>query len=594
MEDTPERKLAVLLHADVVDSTALVRLNETVAHQRIQDTFQRFSETIATHGGIAHEMRGDALVAEFSKASDAVSASLAFQEANAAHNEELDDDVRPVVRVGIAMGEVVIADNTVTGEGIVLAQRLEQLAKPGGVCIQGATYETVPKRLSFDFKNLGEHTLKGFEEPVKVYAVWGDSGDSPTESKRIVQTETITLALPDKPTIAVLPFENRSDDPEQEYFADGLTEDVITALSKYHWFFVIARNSTFSFKGKTTDVSVIGEALGARYLVEGSVRRAANRIRVTAQLVDSNTGAHIWADHYDRELTDIFEVQDQLTEAIAIAVEPEIGVAERERARTRSSDVLGAWELYQNGMWHYYHFSSEHVALAHELFTQARKQNSNFAPASYGDALAHYIDIVLGFTSNKAQSLRSLTELAASAVSIDERDPMAKVALGTGQYYHGDHAASVETLNRAIALSPNLGVAYYRRGITFVTWNRPRDAIADAQMAERLSPSDPTLWAFYNLRAWAHLSLGEFEECIRWADKATHQPNCQIWPYGQLAVAYHRLGDTDAAQRAKNVLFRMKPDFSIAFMKEAVRFSDVGDHRIIFDGLADAGIPNCS
>ena len=241
-----ERKLAVILHADVVGSTTLVQLDETLAHERIRDTFQRFSDAISTYGGIAHEIRGDALLAGFARASDAVGASLAFQAANAAHNDSLVDDVRPVVRVGIAMGEVVVADNTVTGEGVVLAQRLEQLAEPGHVCIQSAAYETIPKRLPFTFENLGERELKGFTEPVKVYVVSLRPGASVPEPEIQVGSEAVTSNLPDKPSIAVLPFVNMSGDLEQEYFSDGLTEDIITDLSKLSNLFVIARNSSFT------------------------------------------------------------------------------------------------------------------------------------------------------------------------------------------------------------------------------------------------------------------------------------------------------------------------------------------------------------
>ena len=245
MGDGPSLKLAVLLHADVVGSTALVRLDETLAHHRIQGAFRRFSELVSRHGGVAHELRGDALVAEFPKASDAVAASIEFQAANTALNESLTDDIRPVVRVGIAMGEVLVADNTVTGEGIVLAQRLEQLAEPGGVCIQDAAYQTVPKRLPFSYENLGEHRLKGFEESVKVYAVRRQA-EEPRAQPISPGNEPIgPMELPDKPSIAVLPFENMSSDPEQEYFADGIAEDIITALSHIKQWFVVARNSSF-------------------------------------------------------------------------------------------------------------------------------------------------------------------------------------------------------------------------------------------------------------------------------------------------------------------------------------------------------------
>jgi len=291
------RKLAVLLHADVVESTSLVHKNEILAHERIQDTFRRFSETISNYGGAALEIRGDALVAEFAKVSDAVSASLAFQAANTTLNEQLTDDIRPALRIGIALGEVVIADNTVTGEGIVLAQRLEQLAEPGSVFIQRAAYETIPKRLPFDYENLGERQIKGFDESVRVYAVSLQSGSVLPEFEIPTQQEGAAPKLPDKPSIAVLPFDNMSGDIEQEYFADGISEDLITALSKIHWFFVIARNSSFTYKGQAVEVTRVADELGVRYVIEGSVRKSGNRVRISAQLIDATTGHHVWAEN---------------------------------------------------------------------------------------------------------------------------------------------------------------------------------------------------------------------------------------------------------------------------------------------------------
>ena len=250
MEDRPPRQLAVILHADVVGSTALARRDEGLAHQRIVSAFRRFSETISSYDGIAREIRGDALVAQFSKASDAVSASLAFQAANAAHNEELPDDFRPVVRIGIGMGEVVVADDTVTGEAVVLAQRLEQLAEPGCVCIQGAAYETASKRMPFEYRSLGEREVKGFDEPVRAYEARLEPKAAIPAPTSAARQKPVVSEGSGKPSIAVLPFDNMSGDPEQEYFSDGICEDIITGLSRYHELVVIARGSSFVFKGQ--------------------------------------------------------------------------------------------------------------------------------------------------------------------------------------------------------------------------------------------------------------------------------------------------------------------------------------------------------
>ena len=323
-------RLAVILHADVAGSTQLVQQDELIAHERIQDAFRRFSNSIEKYMGRVLELRGDALLAEFDRASDAVTAALAFQVDHTYHISHLKDDLKPTIRVGVAMGEVVIADDTVTGAGVVLAQRVEQLAEPGGLCITAGLHEALPKRMPFELENLGEQVLKGFDDPVRVYRVElspGESLPSPQQKSHrqvslksrglmaviavvvlgvaggidswsnisVPQEEPASLGrmafpLPDKPSIAVLPFINMSDDPKQEYFVDGMTEDLITDISKISGLFVIARNSVFTYKGKAVKVRQVAEELGVRYVMEGSVRRVGNQVRINAQLIDATTG----------------------------------------------------------------------------------------------------------------------------------------------------------------------------------------------------------------------------------------------------------------------------------------------------------------
>ncbi len=380
--------LAVILHADVVGSTALVHKDERVAHERIQNSFRRLSETINTYGGVTHEVRGDALVAVFGRASDGVSATLAFQVANTEQNAVLTDDIRPEIRIGIALGEVVLADNTVTGPGVVLAQRIEQLAKPGGLCISAAIHEAVPRRLPVEIKSLGDQSVKGFDEPVRVYSVSLRAGEKILEPVNDVYSDdseaksaTPMLALPDKPSIAVLPFNNLSGDPEQEYFADGMTEDIITGLSRFRSLFVTARNSGFGYKGRSLDVRAVARDLGVRYVLEGSVRRGGERIRITGQLIDAETGNHLWAERYDRKLEDIFAVQDEVTEAIIAAIAPEIGDVERERAQRKAPGNLDAWGLHQRGLAAFYSSTEEGLRSAIEQFDRVNEVDPAFAPA---------------------------------------------------------------------------------------------------------------------------------------------------------------------------------------------------------------------
>ena len=351
MEERLSRKLAVILHADVVGSTTLVQKDESLAHERMQDAFQRLSKTTGAYGGIAHEIRGDALVAEFARASDAVCAAVTFQAANTDYNAGIEDEIRPEIRVGISLGEVVIADGTVTGVGVVLAQRLEQLASSRGVCIRGAVYEAVPDRLPFEYESLGEQELKGFIEPVRAYAVNLKSGEAipPPElrerprRRRIVggvialiiilaggltwwqpwkpefeptSIERMAFPLPDNPSIAVLAFDNLSGDPKQEYLSDGISESIITGLSRIPEFFVIARQSTFSYKGTAVKVQQMAEDLGVQYILEGSVQKSDDRVRVTAQLIDAVSGRHLWVQQYDRQWGEVLALQDDITQQI--------------------------------------------------------------------------------------------------------------------------------------------------------------------------------------------------------------------------------------------------------------------------------------
>ena len=449
MADTTERKLAVLLHADVVGSTALVQANEILAHERIQDVFRRFSETITSNGGTAREIRGDALVAEFAKASDAVTAATTFQETNAVHNKSLPDELRPIVRVGIAIGEVVIADNTVTGEGIVLAQRLEQLSEPGGVCIQDAAYQTVPKRLAFSYENLGERTVKGFDEPVRAYAV-SRALEAPTaEPVAATDFKPVSLDLPEKPSIAVLPFANMSGDPEQEYFSDGITEDIITALSHVAGLLVVARNSTMVYKGKAVDVKQVGREQGVRYVLEGSVRKSGARVRVTAQLIDATTGHHQWAEHYDRELDDIFSVQDEIKQRIIVEMRVQVSEGEKARMLAGGTRNLTAWEclLRADDLNMTLNREDNHEAL--RFAEEAVRLDPNYASAWTELGWVHWSDLFFGWTQSAEQSEIKAKEAAEKALELVENYPNAFSLLGLLALARGEHDKAVELTERA-------------------------------------------------------------------------------------------------------------------------------------------------
>jgi adenylate cyclase len=588
------RKLAVILHADVVGSTALVRSHETLAHERIQDVFQRFSKTIDSYGGTAHELRGDALVAEFDRASDAIAASLGFQTENTQLNSKIQDDVQPHLRIGIAMGEVVVADNTVTGEGVVLAQRLEQLAQPGGVCIQGAAYETVPKRLPFEYESLGEQKLKGFEEFVRVYTVTLKDREEIPPPDSVAREEKPALELPDKPSIAVLPFDNMSGDSEQEYFADGISEDLITALSKIRWFFVIARNSTFTYKGQAVEVTRVAEELGVRYVIEGSVRKAGSRVRITAQLIDATTGRHVWAERYDRGLEDIFDLQDEMAQTIVGAVEPELSAAERERAARKPPESLDAWETYQRGLWHLWSFTRDDMAEAQRLFRRVHELDPVFATAYAFESYSHYLDAMLGFAKIPGESLEAALTAAKKALALDDKDPVAYFALGRVYMMRGEHDASVAELETALELNPSLAQAHHGLGFALTLSGRLEEAAEALDNAIRLSPRDPILWGTMCFRSVTCNLLQQYEAAADWARKAVHEPRAAgggYWSHAVLASALGNLGQIEEARDAVAEALQRKPDLSLAYLKTTLPTKQPGGLESYLDGLRKAGLP---
>jgi len=479
------RKLAVLLHADVVGSTSLVQMNETLAHERIQDAFRRFSETIINQGGIAHEIRGDALVAEFARASDAVNASLTFQAVNTTHNEQLSDDIRPILRIGIALGEVVIADNTVTGEGIVMAQRLEQLAEPGGLCVQGAAYDTMPKRLPFEYVNLGERTLKGIDEPVKVYSVKTQS-----EQGAIILKKGVAGTLPDKPSIAVLPFDNMSGDPDQEYFSDGISEDIITDLSKISGLHVIARNSSFVFKGTNVNIKQAATELGVRYVLEGSVRKSGDRVRITAQLIDSSSGGHLWAERYDRVLENIFDLQDEIAGSIVNALRVKISLSEERAIENKPTKNVVAYEFCLRGRSLLREMTRGAVELAATMFEKAIAIDPHYVQALAGLAdCGSMLQFHYQLSGTEAQKILAYCKLA---LEIDPNSSEAHASYGRFlSLKTEEHENAAREFEIAIELSPESFEAHYYFGLMYLmTTNGVEKSVALMRQAYALAEFD--------------------------------------------------------------------------------------------------------
>ena len=383
--DRVERRLAAILAADVVGYSRLVGIDEEGTLAALKALRKSLIDPkVAEHRGRIVKNTGDGALVEFASAVDAVRCAVETQREMADRAINIPENRRIEFRIGINIGDVVIEEGDIFGDGVNIAVRLESIAAPGGVCISEDVYRQVRGKFDATFDDIGEQKLKNIVQPVRVYRVriGGTAGASTGEP-------STNLPLPDKPSIAVLAFQNMSGDPEQEYFADGIAEDIITALSKSRWLFVIARNSSFTYKGRSVDVKLIGRELGVRYVLEGSVRKSGNRVRITAQLIEAATGAHMWAERYDRDLADIFAVQDEITGSVASAIEPEMAQAEQQRASRKLPDSLDAWEAYHRGLWHLLKFEPGENDQARPFFQRAIDLDRGFAPGYYGLAMTH-------------------------------------------------------------------------------------------------------------------------------------------------------------------------------------------------------------
>jgi TolB-like protein/class 3 adenylate cyclase/tetratricopeptide (TPR) repeat protein len=580
-----QQKLAAILAADVVGYSRLMEADERATLAALDSHRATFRTHVPAHGGRIVDTAGDSVLAVFPSAIGAVEAAVAIQADLRVSNDPQPDDKRMAFRIGVNLGDIIEKDDgSIYGSGVNVAARLEGLAEPHGICLSGSAFEQVDGKIDVGFQDLGEHQLKNIARPVRAYRVAEAPATNPLSDVRP------HFALPDKPSIAVLAFDNLSGDAEQEYLADGIAEDLITALSRFRWLFVTARNSTFAYKGRSPDVRTVGTELGVRYVLEGSVRKGANRVRVTAQLIDATSGNHLWADRFDRELADLFDLQDEITEAIISSVAPELDVIERDRARRKLPDSLDAWECYQRGLSHLYKFKKESNEEARHLFARATELDPDFATAYAALAYALALAVNNGFCEDKAEALEEMRLAAKRAIERDEKDAFGHAALARYYTYAGEYQAAIEAVQVAIDLNPNFANAHHVRALALISAGQPEESIEADNAAARLSPRDP-MYGFYDAaRAVACFMMRDYSRAIEFADKASRRPaTVGFWPHVLKSSALAQFGQREEARQALEEAYRHQPDLSFEFMRGVIWWEhDKLDNLI--DGLRIAGM----
>lgn len=624
-------KFAFILHADIAGSTSLVQLDERMAHERIQAAFLRLSKTVAEFGGVTREVRGDALLAEFDKASNAVSAALSFQMQNRSVNSRSADKINPDVRIGIAMGEVIIAENTVTGACAVLAQRLEQLAAAGSVVIQGAARESVPQRMPFEYRHIGEHEVKGFDRPVPAFEVSLADGkvlpepDTPLPEaahktasrtrRRAILLASVTAAilvaggigwwqawrtepapasvarmahpLPDRPSLAVLPFHNEGNDPEENYLGDGISEGLITALSRLPDILVISRYSSSSFRGDDVRPQSVAEALGVRYVVSGQFERAKDALRLRVTLVDAIEGERLWSERFERSFDDYFTLRNQLTAKIVSSLSQT--VSEEQRAaltRLYSGDIV-AYDLFLRGESLIHRYSRDDNTSAREMYLRAIERDAEFARAWASVAMTYYFDI--HFRWNIAdKTLDRASDAAQTAVGLSEELPQAHLANGFVSLAAGRVDVAIRSAERAIAHDPNNADAYLLLGMARSLTGQTDTAIESIRHAKRLNPRPPSIYEMAHGRAL--LLAGRFEDARFALRRAVELNAGYLEAHVYLAATVSLLGDADEARRLSARVRSIDPGFNARTWLTSEFPDNAAPTRNVRDALAEIGL----
>ena len=622
-----KRKLTAILSADGKGYSRLMGEDEKGTVRTLSAYREIMASLIRQHHGRVVDSTGDNLMAEFASVVDAVECSVEIQKELKTRNAELSENRRMEFRIGINLGDVIEEEGRIYGDGVNIAARIESLSEAGGICISGKAYDEVKSKLNLGYKYLGEQTVKNILEPVRAYRVLmepeeagkviGEKKVKPRQWQRVAfslgvilivivaaavayfnlrpsaprvevaSKEKMAFPLPDKPSIAVLPFVNMSEDPKQDFFADGMTEEIITALSKGPNLFVIARNSTFTYKGKAVKVKQVSEELGVRYVLEGSVQRSADRIRVTAQLIDALTGHHLWAERYDRDLKDIFALQDEITMKIITALQVKLTSGEMIHVLGKGAKNIDAFTKYLQAVDLWTRLTKETNAQAKKLLEEAIALDPEYPGPYIGLAKTYGMDVFLGTTESPDQSLARAFEFAQKAISLDNTNGAAYSVLSWLYATKRQYEKAIAESERAVSLNPNSAESYMRLGVVLAYAGRAEEGIPYMQNALRLNPF-PSCNYFNNL-ATIYRESGHYEKAIE-ASKKTLQcePNTQM-PYITLAISYIRLGREEEARAAAAEIRRINPKFSRESYAKILPFPQPIADRVIED-LRKAGL----
>jgi TolB-like protein/class 3 adenylate cyclase/tetratricopeptide (TPR) repeat protein len=590
--DRVERRLAAVLAADVAGYSRLMGGDEEGTLAKLKALRKALIDPKVTeHRGRIVKTTGDGMLVEFASAVDAARCAVEVQRDMAGQNIDIPQNNRIEFRIGIHVGDIIFDDNDIFGDGVNIAARLEGIAEPGGVCISDDAHRQIRGKVDFSYNDMGLQTLKNIAEPMHVWRMrlGSDASSAFPLYSSIVPVQV--LALPDRPSIAVLPFQNMSGDAEQEYFADGIAEDIITALSRFKSLFVIARNSSFTYKGKAVDIKQVGRELGVRYVLEGSVRKAAGKVRITGQLIDAATGTHLWADRFDGSLEDIFELQDQVTTSVIGAVAPKLEEAEIERAHRKPTEMLDAYDYYLRGLAKVSQYTRTTNGEALRFFNEAIGLDPEYASAHAMATRCVTLKKQNGWLTNPKQEVFEGLRLARRALELGRDDPLVLAVGGFALAFLGrDLDSGAIFVARSLSLNANNALAWLLSGAVQVLLGEPELGIAHVARAQRLSPLDPTKPQFMACTALCHFCAGRFADASLWAENALREQDNLLTPLLVLAASAAHMGRLEDAQRFVPRVLHVSPSYRVSRIKDGVPFRRPQDLALLSEGLRLAGI----